>query len=331
MLEHALAACGPGEAGFGNLLEEGRGERALGGPQANRGLPEAALMAAPGSLELGGDPRAATGVGGCGGQRALRQGLAGDIEVEQQRRQRVVGGRAAEFDLPGFGQRPVAGDQTGQDAGQFGEQALAVLLVELAALGHQLGNDAARAAQGLAAPGQQIPGGEVGEVVVGEIVQGIAVLFAQQIRQVAQTPVGGEGLQHGRGVAVKGVVEQPGPVGLAQGLRRRRVEDAQQGVAPLAVVQLSAVVLDLLEQHRDEIDRAVHAGVPLQVAGHVGVILERVQQHPGQDELAGLGVPVVRLVHVPEQGEIGHGGYGRQAEPWPSIVAVTRVTPRGLT
>jgi hypothetical protein len=75
---------------------------------------------------------------------------------------------------------------------------------------------------------------------------------------------------------------------------------------------LAAVVLDLVEQHRHEIDHRADARMPLQMVGHVGVILDRMQVYPRQHVLVAGMVAVVRLVHVPEKDQIealvGHVG-----------------------
>jgi len=134
----------------------------------------------------------------------------------------------------------------------------------------------------------------------------VAVLAADVGQQVAQAAIGGEGFEHGRGVAAEGHVEQPFALGGRQAVGFRPAGDAQQRVAPLATGELFGVILDLVEQYGHEIDRAADGRVALQVSRHVGVVLDGVQEDPGQQELAAVRMPVVRLVHVPEEGEIGH-------------------------
>ncbi len=169
------------------------------------------------------------------------------------------------------------------------------------------------AAQAFAGPHEHEPDGEVDVKTAGQVAHGVGVLRPDEGEQVAQAAIRGERFEHGRRVAAEGHVEQPVLL-----CRRQQVgigvgDDAQQRIAPLPAAELVAVVLDLVEQHRHEIDRAAHAGMALEVAGHVGVVLERVQQHPGQHEIAAFRVPVVRLVHVPEEGEISHRATGAGA------------------
>ena len=109
-------------------------------------------------------------------------------------------------------------------------------------------------------------------------------------------------------------------------------------MSPLA--NCCGVVLELVEQHRDEIDHRPHAGMALQVRRHVRVVLDRVQVDPGQTVLAGAAVAEIRLVHVPEQHQferfgIGHGAMRDRTVPaqrWrktscPSISGVISVMP----
>ena len=69
------------------------------------------------------------------------------------------------------------------------------------------------------------------------------------------------------------------------------------------------VIVELLEEHRREVDGAAHARVPLQHRRHVVVGPGGVEPDPGQEVLAGLRVPVERLVHVPQEGESDLGAH----------------------
>ncbi len=324
-----MAAGGPREAGVADLVEESRRQGALGRPHAGRRRAETRGVAGPGAVDVGGDPRAPARVFRRRRQRAFRPRLARRLEVEQQRRQRMAGRGAGKFDLAAFGQRAVTRDQPVQHVADLGQQLRAVLEVEGVALGHQSRHQMAFAAQAFAGPHEHEPDGEVDVEAAGEVAHGVGVLRPDEGEQVAQAAIRGERFEHGRRVAAEGHVEQPVLL-----FRRQQVgvgvgDDAQQRIAPLPAAELVAVILDLVEQHRHEIDRAPHAGMAFEVAGHVGVVLERVQQHPGQHEIAAFRVPVVRLVHVPEEGEISHRATG--VAPWPSISGVTSVMPLGVT
>ena len=165
--------------------------------------------------------------------------------------------------------------------------------------------------------------------MAGQVAQAIAVVAAHVVENVAQPPIVGERFEHGRRMAAESHVEQPGLLFRRQLQRVGHRRNAQQGVAPLAAGKLFGVVGNLVEQHGHEIDRAANVRVMLEVRRHVGVILDGVQENPGQQELAGFRMAIIRLVHVPEKGEISH--QRPAAAPCPSISAVTRVMPFGLT
>jgi hypothetical protein len=76
--------------------------------------------------------------------------------------------------------------------------------------------------------------------------------------------------------------------------------------------ELLRVVLDLVEQHRHEINHAADLRMAFEVRRHVDVVLHGVQVHPGQDELAGRRA-------CPRSGISG-----TQSEPAPTIAPWSR-------
>ena len=60
----------------------------------------------------------------------------------------------------------------------------------------------------------------------------------------------------------------------------------------------------LLDQRRHHVDRGVHVGMVGQHIGHVQVVFGRMQPHPGQADLPGAQIPIERLVHVPDDGDV---------------------------
>ncbi len=90
----------------------------------------------------------------------------------------------------------------------------------------------------------------------------------------------------------------------AHWFRRIARKQPQQGVAQFSALELVGVILQLVEQHRHPVDHRAHARMVLEMPGHVCVILDRMQVHPGQRELAASLVAVIRLVHVPNQHQI---------------------------
>ena len=87
-------------------------------------------------------------------------------------------------------------------------------------------------------------------------------------------------------------------------------EQAQERVAQLAALELARVVLDLIQQNRHQVDGCVHARALLEVPRHVGVVLERVQIHPWEQELAVGRIAIVGLVHVPQQHQVERRAHG---------------------
>lgn len=66
--------------------------------------------------------------------------------------------------------------------------------------------------------------------------------------------------------------------------------------------------LDLHQQRRHEVEGHPNRGKLAEHGDHAPVVLDGVQSHPGQDVLTGGEVLVIRLVHVPQQGELRHLG-----------------------
>ena len=64
--------------------------------------------------------------------------------------------------------------------------------------------------------------------------------------------------------------------------------------------------LELHEQRRHQVERHPDRRKLAQQRDHPEVVLERMQPHPRQDVLAGHEILVVRLMHVPEEGDPGH-------------------------
>ena len=59
--------------------------------------------------------------------------------------------------------------------------------------------------------------------------------------------------------------------------------------------------LQLLDQHRREIDHGARFRIGFQVRGHIDVVLDRVQISPRQVVLARQCIAVVWLMHMPQQ------------------------------
>ena len=103
-------------------------------------------------------------------------------------------------------------------------------------------------------------------------------------------------------MGVEALADEPLGVDGADGLRLGQTDD--QVAVPGALV---CVGLDLLDERRHEVEGGAHAGNVADGRDHAPVVLQGVQPHPRQDRLPGERVEVVRLVHVPEQGEADRG------------------------
>ena len=67
---------------------------------------------------------------------------------------------------------------------------------------------------------------------------------------------------------------------------------------------LLAVVLDLGQQRWNEVEGRPHVGVAVEQRRHLVIVLGRAQPHPRQEVSAREVVLVVRLVHVPDEGNV---------------------------
>lgn len=66
----------------------------------------------------------------------------------------------------------------------------------------------------------------------------------------------------------------------------------------------AGVLLDLCGKGRDEIECCMDAGKLAKDFHHAPVVFEGVKARPGKQVLAGGGIAVLRLVHMPENDEI---------------------------
>ncbi len=211
--QHPFAAGDPAAALLRQLLDEGRRYRPFRRPHADGGGAEAAGMAGARRLDLLSHARTSARIACSEGQRRIRLGFARDLEVEQQRSQRMGLRRAGDFDLPALGQCPVARDELAQLLADQGQQAQPVGAGISLALAHQFGQHRLAAACGFAGPCQVIPGDQVGEIGIGEVSQRRFALVCQIAIQVEQALVAGERHEHGGVIAAKAGLQQKIPLG----------------------------------------------------------------------------------------------------------------------
>ena len=103
------------------------------------------------------------------------------------------------------------------------------------------------------------------------------------------------------------------PVGLEEMLQQQTLVwrgeiggGEQRPLAPEVTHLPSCEFPDLFEQDRGEVEDQANLRVPFGHRGHVEVALYRVETHPGHQRGPRERVHVIRLVHVPEQGDVKH-------------------------
>ena len=126
------------------------------------------------------------------------------------------------------------------------------------------------------------------------------------------------------------------PAGASSGSRQRRAGAQVRSRRAARISSICSISTGV------KLTTARAAGFCLQVRGHVGVVLDRVQVGPGQDVLARQRVAVLRLVHVPHQHDresvrhrVGTRGRGRhragQASSSARKQACDRHGPRSMS
>ncbi len=213
--------------------------------------------------------------------------------------------RGAEFGDAVRRQGAVAVQDAGEDAMMRGKDGLLVGLGEVAALGFEFAQFGIAGEGGVAAPGQVEPDLEVEIILAGKGGrQGVQ-------RQVAEIVAAA-----GQQFVVTGMrTDEVVPVGLEEVFEEiALVLGAQLGggeagprlpkIADFAGGQLA----DLPDENGGEVEDHPGFGMAAGHFGHVQVALHRVQPHPGHHRRLRQGVDVVRLVHVPDQRDVQHGG-----------------------
>ncbi len=118
-----------------------------------------------------------------------------------------------------------------------------------------------------------------------------------------QRPVPRERLDHVVPIRLEEMLEQ------TRFLRRRERFGCRRGqLVPEVVHLIVGQLLELLQQHGRQVERAPELGKLVRQPDHVEVALRRVQPHPRHQRRPADGVDVIRLVHVPEEGDVERHG-----------------------
>src|SRR6185312_8941834 len=183
--------------------------------------------------------------------------------------------------------------------------------------------------------GKVVPDREVMDELVGSVAH--AFQGAERLGYRGELEVGAEALDHLLALGLEACAQQFQALGR---LRRHRVgaQERKHGVrqratGPQVLAHPARDLLELLEQHGREVDHRTRRRVSLQVRGHVGVVLDRVQIGPRQYVLAGERITILWLVHVPQEhdGQTRIGFHGVQSDSRRSMSAVTSTTPFSVT
>src|SRR6266550_6132348 len=280
--------------------------RHLGRPHALRPPPEHALKEAHAQLDLALRVLAMR-------EMPLRQldlgvGAARGVDMADERKDGVVVRREGELRLPTLCKLAVLGDY-GADAFELrGKKDRLVVLTEVTVLALQLRQPRVGFNPNGIAPCEVEPDLEVADVLVGEL----GVWQPRRKLQVSRRLLHAKSprrLSH----PAKDELTLLG--GKLAGGARAEVEEQVDGF-------LLAVVLDLSEQRRHEVEGRPDLGISVQERRHLVVVLGRSQANPRQEVGAREVVLVVGLMHVPNECDVKRLGH-----PFSSMIAVSAFGP----
>ena len=149
-------------------------------------------------------------------------------------------------------------------------------------------------------PGQLLPHLKVPQVVHAEPPRGSRrILTASPPR--AQFRVPRVDTDHPRRVRVKEILDDEGDVG-----RRERVRRLETQIEDAIRRTIRRKCLELHEQRRHQVEGDPDRRELPKQLHHAEIVLERMEAHPRQDVLPRHEILVVRLVHVPDECDLGH-------------------------
>ena len=225
--------------------------------------------------------------------RRRRVRLEIDIGVAQQRKNRVVERRCRQLDLPSVGGIAVLGD----DAPEYLELDLAqfpfVGLAEAALLLDEPPHARVVVEIERIDPRELVPHLQVEKILVGVSPARVALPQQLGIARIA--------IDHPPARRVKKFRQRGCALRFGQLVRRLQAELE----VPVARPSFGEG-FELHEQRRHEVEGQLHLRKLAHQRGHPVVVLQPVHAYPRQHMLARGEVFVVRLVHVPEDGDVSH-------------------------
>ncbi len=286
--EYLFVADHPAETGAGDQVDHALAHCHLRRPHARRLAPEQPLEEPQPQRDLALGVLAMREV--VFRQLDLRVGDARRVHVGKERKDRVVVGREGELDLPSVGELAVLGNDLLHHVELSREERLLVRFGEISVLALQLGEPRVRLHPDRVAPGEVEPHLEVANVLGREL----RVDRPRRQLEIARRlldPQRPRRLTHPAQQEVTLLGREVGRVPPAQ------VEEEVDRL-------LFAVVLDLRQQRRNEVEGGAELRIAVQEGRHLVVILGRSEPDPRQEVSAGEVVLVIGLVHVPDEGGV---------------------------
>jgi hypothetical protein len=227
-----------------------------------------------------------------------------DVGIAEERQDRVIERGCGQLDLPAAGRLAIFGDDAVQDLELHLAKYGLVLLRELSFFVEKRADAAVVVLIQRVDPRELVPDLQIAEIVDAEPRRGDpSVLRRRHGAATAREElrIARMHLDHVLPLRVKEVLEDEIDVAV---IEFRRGLHAQ-----LEITVLCASLgerLQLHQQRRHEIEGHPDARELAQERHHAVVVLQRMQPDPRQDVLAGDEVLVIRLVHVPHEGDARH-------------------------
>lgn len=206
-----------------------------------------------------------------------------------------------QLDPATFGKRAITGNDALEQIPDEIKERAPLVQIEAHAFGHELHHQRVLAAHRLPRPCEVIPRQQVGHVLPGKVRVHIRTGILYLTVELMQESIWRKGFDHACMIALKTARQHQFAFLGAHAIRCRVNQQSQQRITQIATIELLTIVLDLIQQHRDEIHRSADPWILFEVPRHVGVVLEGVQVHPREHELAAARIAIIRLVHMPQE------------------------------
>ncbi len=171
-------------------------------------------------------------------------------------------------------------------------------------LAHQAYHQIVLATHAFSAPRKVIPGQQIGQILPGQIGRRRTAARLQQLVKIRQALIERIRSDHLVMVAAETAAQNQIAFCLAHIIEVFACQQAQQGIANFSSGELLLVIFQLIQQYRDKVHHRFHLRMLLQVIGHIGVVLYRMQIDPRQQKVSAVIVAIIWLMHVPEKNKI---------------------------